>query len=166
MTKSSKTASKSGLISTGEVARNRRAHFDYTIRETFEAGIVLMGTEVKSLRHGLCTLTEAYAGRMADSGDVWIYNMYIPEYQSRSAFSHQPRRPRKLLMRRREAQKILGSIARQGCSLVPISLYFNARGLAKVNLGLGVGKKKVDKRQTIKEREWGRQKQRVLRNQD
>ncbi|AMW35256.1 SsrA-binding protein SmpB [Haematospirillum jordaniae] len=156
--------SGNGLISKGPVAQNRRARFDYAISDTFEVGIVLTGTEVKSLRHGHCNITEAYAGRMGDGIDVWLYNAYIPEYQSKSPFSHETRRPRKLLLHRKEARRLLAALARQGMSLVPMSLYFNDRGIAKLQLGLGSGKKKGDKRETVKERDWNRQKQRLMRD--
>lgn len=153
-----------GLISTGVVAQNRRARFDYAISETVEAGIVLLGTEVKSLRLGRANVAEAYAGRQGDSRDIWLYNSYIPEYGPARHFTHEPKRLRKLLVRKREANKLLSAIARDGMTLVPLSIYFNDRGLAKVSLGLAKGKKTVDKRETIKQREWDRQKSRVLRD--
>lgn len=157
--------SGSGLITTGTIAQNRRARHDFSIVETFEAGIVLTGTEVKSLRHGRANVTEAFAGRKDTfTPEIWLYNAYIPEYQSKSPFGHETRRPRKLLMHRRELNRLLAAVARDGMTIVPMSLYFNDRGIAKVQLGLAKGKNKVDKRQSIKERDWNRQKQRLLRD--
>ncbi|MQX36676.1 SsrA-binding protein SmpB [Roseospira navarrensis] len=151
-----------GLISTGRVAENRRARHDYAIQETFEAGIVLQGTEVKSLRQGRANLSESYAGGKDD--ELYLFNLHVPEYGNARHFSHETRRPRKLLMRKREIQKLLGAVSRKGMTLVPLSLYFNARGLAKVSIGLGQGKRTVDKRETVKQRDWNRQKQRLLRD--
>lgn len=157
--------STSGLISTGTVAQNRKARHDYKIEETVEAGIMLQGTEVKSLRHGRANLTEAYAGRKgSDVEEIWLYNLYIPEYAAASHFSHEPRRPRKLLLHKREIHRLLGRISREGMTLVPLSIYFNNRGIAKVQLGIAAGKKKVDKREAIKKRDWDRQKARILRD--
>lgn len=154
---------KSGLISTGLVAQNRKARHDYTIQETLEAGIQLTGTEVKSLRQGRGNVAEAYAGRKGDLEEIWLYNVYIPEYGPARHFGHEPRRPRKLLLHKREIRRLLGAISREGMTLVPLSLYFNDRGIAKVSLGLAVGRKKADKREAIKQRDWNRQKQRLLR---
>ncbi len=153
-----------GLVSTGVVAQNRRARFDFAITETIEAGIMLLGTEVKSLRLGRSNVADSYAGRQGPGDDLWLINAYIPEYTAARHFTHEPKRPRKLLVRRREAIKMLTAIARDGMTLVPLSIYFNERGLAKVSLGLGKGKKTVDKRETIKQRDWERQKSRVLRD--
>lgn len=154
----------SGLISTGRVAENRRARFDYFIEDTIEAGIQLTGTEVKSLRLGRANIAEAYAGRKGDLDEIWIYNMYIPEYGPARHFGHETRRPRRLLLRKREILRLLAAVSRQGMTLVPIALYFNDRGLAKLSLGLGKGKRTVDKRETIKERDWNRQKQRLMKD--
>ena len=143
------------------VAQNRRARYDYAISETLEAGIVLEGTEVKSLRQGHASIAEAYA--TPQGGEIYLINAHIPEYQSARHFGHEPRRPRKLLLRGREISKLLGAVRRKGMALVPLSIYFNARGIAKVNLALAEGKRKVDKRAAVKDQEWKRQKERLLR---
>ena len=144
------------------VAQNRRARYDYFIDESLETGIMLVGTEVKSLRGGRGSINESHAGEMA--GELYLFNCYIPEYQQASnAAQHETRRPRKLLVHRREMDKLLGSIRREGVTLVPISIYFNQRGIAKVELGLARGKKKMDKRETEKQRDWQREKARVMR---
>lgn len=122
---------------------------------------MLAGTEVKSLRQGRANITEAFAGPKA--GELFLYNAYIPEYQSRSAFEHETRRPRKLLLHRRELRKLLGSVGREGVTLVPLAIYFNDRGIAKVELALAKGKRKADKRASEKERDWKREKARLLR---
>jgi SsrA-binding protein len=144
------------------VAENRRARHEYSIQDTLEAGIVLQGTEVKALRLGRANLAEAYAG--AKEGELFLFNFYIPEYQSKSPFGHETRRPRKLLVHKKEARKLLGAISREGMTLVPLSIFFNDRGLAKVSLGLAKGRKLHDKRAAEKERDWNREKARVLRN--
>lgn len=149
------------LIAGRIAAENRRARHDYDIEETFEAGIVLVGTEVKSLRAGRASLAESFAGRQGD--ELYLFNAYIPEYSSRGAFSHETRRPRKLLLHRREVRKLIGAVTREGMTLVPLAIFFNDRGLAKVRLGLAKGRKLHDKRAAIKEREWRRDKARVLR---
>lgn len=159
-----KEKSGNSLISTGRVAENRRARHDYFIEETVEAGIMLLGTEVKSLRLGRANVQDAYAGRKGDLEELWLYNFYIPEYGPEKHFTHETRRPRKLLLHRREIVRLLNAINREGMTLVPLSIFFNQRGLAKVSLGLAKGKKTVDKRETIKERDWNRQKQRLLRD--
>ncbi len=143
------------------VARNRRAFHDYHIEERIEAGLQLAGTEVKSLRQGRANINEAYAGEM--NGELWLFNAHIPEYPPAGRFNHEPRRPRKLLLKRRELDRLLGAIRRRGYTLVPLQLYFNPRGWAKVELGLALGKKKYDKRAAEREREWQRQKARLLR---
>ena len=152
---------KSGLISHGVAAQNRRARFDYAIKETLEAGLVLRGPEVKSLRRGRATLTEAWAGER--DGELYLFNAYIPEYQGGVLSRFEPRAPRKLLVKRKEMRRLLGAVARQGVTLVPLDIHFNARGLAKVQLGLGEGRTKGDKRHAIAERDWQRDKARVLR---
>lgn len=155
----------SGLISTGTVAQNRKARHDYAIGETFEAGIQLVGSEVKSLRLGRANVQEAYAGRKGALDEVWVYNMYIPEYgPAAKAWSHEPRRPRKLLLKKREIVRLLSAVARDGMTIVPLELYFNDRGIAKLRIGLATGKKKADKRESIKQRDWDRQKARILRD--
>jgi SsrA-binding protein len=143
------------------IAQNRRARYDYFIDETIEAGIMLAGTEVKTLRQGQASLSEAWAGSRDDA--LWLNNCYIPEYSNSSHFNHEPRRPRKLLLHKREMQKLMEATARRGVTIVPMSLYFNERGIAKVLLGLARGKRQVDKRQTTKDRDWQRQKARVMR---
>lgn len=143
------------------IAENRRARFDFEILETFEAGIVLEGTEVKSLRTGKASIAESYASN--EGGEIYLINSYIPEYLQAGRFNHDTRRPRKLLLHGREIKRLLGSIQRDGLTLVPLKLYFNDRGIAKLQLALGRGKKVHDKRQTQKERDWNRQKSRLLR---
>ena len=145
-----------------EAAQNRKARFNYSIEDTLEAGIVLTGTEVKSLRRGLASLQEAFAGDK--NGELTLMNAYIAEYQEAGRhLQHEPRRPRKLLVHARQRDKWLGLIKREGMTLVPLSIYFNPRGIAKVKLGLAKGKEKADKREAIKQREWNRDKARILR---
>jgi SsrA-binding protein len=154
---------KSGLISTNEtVADNRRARYDYTLEEKFEVGIQLTGTEVKSLRHGHCSITEAYVGPM--KGEIWLFNADIAVYQRASAMTqHEPKRPRRLLLKKKEVDKLLGATQRDGYTVIPLRLYFNARGLAKLEIALAKGKKTHDKRETEKKRDWGREKARLMR---
>jgi SsrA-binding protein len=153
---------KKGLISHGTAAQNRKARHDYTITDTIEAGIVLLGPEVKSLRSGRATLSEAWAGER--DGEMWLFNAYIPEWQPGSVVAKfDPRRPRKLLLHRRQARSLMGAITRQGATLVPLEIRFNERGRAKVILGLAQGKKQHDKRAAIAERDWQRNKARLLR---
>ena len=144
------------------VAENRRARFDYFVEDKFEAGIALVGTEVKSLRHGEGSIAESYA--TVDGDQVWLINSHIPEYSHGNRLNHEPRRQRKLLLSKREIAKLHGAITRQGLTLVPLSIYFNGRGRAKVEIALARGKKAHDKRETIKERDWKREQQRLLRN--
>lgn len=145
------------------VARNRKARHDYLIEETLEAGIVLTGTEVKSLRQGRATITEAFAGDK--EGELYLFNTYIPEYGAGgSLFNHEPRRPRKLLLHNREIRKFVAAIRRDGMTLVPLSVYFNDRGMAKVELALARGKHRYDKRAAVKDRDWKRQKARLMRD--
>jgi SsrA-binding protein len=143
------------------VAQNRRARFDYEILETLEVGIILTGSEVKSLRLGTSSINESFAGEM--EGEIFLFNANIPEYLQANRFNHEPKRPRKLLMRKRQMNKFLTAIQRKGMTLVPLKLFFNAKGRAKLELGLGKGKKTVDKRNTIKERDWQRDKARIMR---
>ncbi|HUC16842.1 MAG TPA: SsrA-binding protein SmpB [Acetobacteraceae bacterium] len=152
---------RSGLIAHGVVAQNRKARFDYTLRDTYEAGLVLKGPEVKSLRLGRATLGEAWAGERG--GELWLFNAYIPEYQGGVLSRFEPRAPRKLLMKRQEIARLLGAINREGASLVPLDIHFNARGRAKVLLALAEGRKKADKRAAIAERDWRRDKARLMR---
>ena len=143
------------------VADNRKARFNYEIGDTFEAGIALTGSEVKSLRAGKAAIAEAYAD--ARAGEIWLLNSNIPEYLQASRFNHAPKRPRKLLLHRREIAKLIGAVERQGMTLVPLKLYFNAKGRAKVEIALARGKKLHDKRETEKSRDWERQKGRLMR---
>ena len=137
-------------------AQNRRARHEYFILETLEAGVMLSGTEVKSLRQGSASIAEAYAGEQ--NGELFLLNAYVPEYKAANRFNHEPKRPRKLLVKRKELDKLLGAVRRDGVTLVPLSIYFNERGIAKVELGLAKGKKKGDKRETEKKRDWEREK--------
>ena len=143
------------------VAENRKARFNYEIIDDLEAGIQLKGTEVKSLREGRTNLVDSYAGE--SGGELWLYNAYIPEYQEAGRFNHETKRPRKLLLHRREMNKLIGAVAQDGLTLVPLRMYFNGRGIAKVQLGLARGKKLHDKRETEKKRDWQREKGRLLR---
>ena len=144
------------------VAENRRARFDYAIEEKFEAGIALTGTEVKSLRFGEGSIAESYAEVKGE--EVWLINATIPEFSHGNRFNHAPKRPRKLLMHRRQINKLIGAVEREGMTLVPLKLYFNDKGRAKVELALAKGKQTHDKRQTIKDRDWQRDKARLLRD--
>jgi SsrA-binding protein len=143
------------------VADNRRARFDYALDELFEAGIALTGTEVKSLRFGEGNIGDSYAE--VKDGEVWLVNSHIPEFSHGNRFNHEPRRPRKLLLSGREIRKLHGAVAREGMTLVPITIYFNGRGRAKVELALAKGKKAHDKRETIKERDWKREAARIMK---
>jgi len=143
-------------------ARNRRARHDYFIEDTIEAGIVLQGTEVKSLRAGQASIEESYATDR--KGELVLMNAYIPEYRSASVTQHEPRRPRTLLLRKRELAKLVAGVSREGMTIVPLSIYFNKRGFAKVELGLAKGKRQHEKRQSIKERDWKRDQARLLRS--
>jgi SsrA-binding protein len=144
------------------VAENRRARFEYFVEDTFEAGIALTGTEVKSLRFGEGSIAEAYA-EVRDE-QAWLVNANIPEFSHGNRFNHEPKRPRKLLLHEREINKLHGAVARDGMTLVPLSVYFNSRGRAKVELALARGKKAHDKRDTIRERDWKREQGRLLRD--
>jgi SsrA-binding protein len=144
------------------VAENRRARYDYHIEDKFEAGIALTGTEVKSLRFGEGSIAESYA-EVKDGAEIWLINANIPEFSHGNRYNHEPKRPRKLLLNAREINKLHGAVARQGMTLVPLSIYFNARGRAKVELALAKGKKAPDKRATEKERDWKREQGRLLR---
>jgi len=156
------TRKKSGLISHGVAAQNRKARFNYAIKETVEAGIVLRGPEVKSLRHGRATLGEAWAGER--DGELFLFNCYIPEYQGGVLSRFEPRAPRKLLVKAKQRDQLLGAIGRDGITLVPLQIHFNDRGIAKVLLGLGAGKNKADKRASIAARDWQRDKARLMRD--
>ena len=147
---------------TGAVAVNRRARFDYEIEETFEAGLMLMGSEVKSLREGRANIAESYVS--PERGEIWLINADIPPYGPANRFNHEPRRRRKLLLHKREMAKLAQASDREGMTLVPLSIYFNSRGRAKVELALAKGKQAHDKRQTIKDRDWQRDKARLMRD--
>jgi SsrA-binding protein len=142
-------------------AANRRARFNYEIGQTYEAGIALTGTEVKSLREGRSNIADAYAGERG--GELWLYNAYIPEYLQANRFQHQTRRPRKLLLHKREIGRLIGAVDREGMTLVPLKIYFNDQGRAKVELAVARGKKLHDKRETEKKRSWDRERGRVMR---
>ncbi len=142
-------------------ARNRKARYNYFIDETIEAGVMLTGTEVKSLREGRANIGEAYAS--AQGGELFLVNAHISEYSGGNRLNHEPLRPRKLLLRKREIERLVGAIQRKGVTLVPLEIYFNPRGIAKVRLGVARGKRQYDKRATTKERDWQRQKGRQLR---
>jgi SsrA-binding protein len=143
------------------VAQNRRARFNYHLEETFEAGIALTGSEVKSLRAGKATIAESYAD--ARGGEIWLVNANIPEYVQAGPFNHAPKRLRRLLLHRRQINKLIGAVEREGMTLVPLRLYFNQRGRAKVELALARGKKLHDKRETERKRSWERERGRLLR---
>ena len=143
------------------VADNRKARFSYAIDGTIEAGIVLTGSEVKALRSGKATIGESYA--QAKDGEIWLVNAYIPEYTMADRFNHEPKRVRKLLVRKTEARKLSAAVQREGMTLVPLKLYFTPKGIAKVELGIAKGKKLHDKRETEKKRDWQRDKARLMR---
>ena len=143
------------------IADNRKARFHYEIGQVFEAGIALTGSEVKSLRQGKANIAESYAD--ARRGEIWLLNANIPEYLQASRFNHVPKRPRKLLLHKREIARLIGAVEREGMTLVPLKLYFNAKGRAKVELALARGKKLHDKRETEKKRSWERERGRLLR---
>jgi SsrA-binding protein len=143
------------------VADNRRARFHYQIGDIYEAGIALTGTEVKSLRQGKATIAESYAAEQ--DGELWLYNAHIPEYLQANRFNHFPRRPRKLLLHAREINKLRGAVEREGMTLVPLKLYFNAKGRAKLELAVARGKKLHDKRESEKQRSWQRERARLMR---
>jgi SsrA-binding protein len=154
---------KKPILSTNvTIAENRRARFDYAVEETIEAGIVLSGTELKSLRLGQCSLSESHAG--PKFGELYVFGVHIPEYQAAGKhLQHTPRADRKLLLHKREIARLMGSLQRDGYTLVPLKLYFNDKGRAKLLLGLGKGKKNYDKRESIKTRDWNRQKAKVMK---
>ena len=144
------------------VAENRKARFNYEIIDTYEAGLVLKGTEVKSLREGKANIAESYA--TDEGGEMWLINSYLPEYLQANRFNHEPRRRRKLLLSKREASRLQSAINREGMTLIPLKIYFNDQGRAKLELALGKGKKLHDKRESEKERDWNRQKSRLLKD--
>ncbi|HEY8268384.1 MAG TPA: SsrA-binding protein SmpB [Xanthobacteraceae bacterium] len=146
------------------VAQNRKARFNFHIGETFEAGIALTGSEVKSLRVGKATIAESYAD--ARAGEIWLVNANIPEYLQAAQFNHAPKRPRKLLLHARQINKLVGAVEREGMTIVPLKLYFNKRGRAKIEIALARGKKLHDKRDTEKKRDWQRERGRLMRQKD
>lgn len=143
------------------VAENRKARFSYEVADTLEAGIVLTGTEVKSLREGQANIQESYAS--IEGGEFWLINSYIPEYFAGNRFNHAPRRKRKLLISKKEMGRLAQAVEREGMTMVPLKLYFNPRGLAKLQLAVARGKKLHDKRETVKQRDWNREKARLLK---
>ena len=143
------------------IADNRKARFNYEIGEVIEAGIALTGTEVKSLRNGRANIAESYAD--ARGGEIWLINANIPEYQQAARFNHAPKRPRKLLLHKRQINKFAAAVEREGMTIVPLKLFFNDKGRAKLEIALGRGKKLHDKRETEKARDWNRDKSRLLR---
>lgn len=161
--KNNKKKSKTGLISSDKIVTdNRRANYEYELHDKFEAGIALTGTEVKSLRHGQCSLAESYIG--PKNGEIWIFNMHIPEYMQASRnLQHDPKRARKLLLKKREIDKLIGSVQRDGFTITATKIYFNKTGLVKLEIALAKGKKSHDKRETEKKRDWQRDKNRIMR---
>ena len=144
------------------IAVNRRARHDYFIEDSLEAGLMLTGTEVKAMREGKATIAESYAS--PEDGAIWLINATISEYSAGNRENHDPKRRRKLLLHRREIARLSQAVERKGYTLMPLKLYFNDRGLAKLEIGLGKGKKNQDKRETVKDRDWSRQQQRLLRD--
>lgn len=161
MAKSKSKSSDKSKTGNRTIALNRKARYNYFIEEDFEAGIVLTGTEVKSLRAGEVNITDAYAE--AKKGEIFLINAYIKEYEMGNRFNHEARRPRKLLLHRSEVNKIAAAIQRKGKTLVPLAVYFNDKNRVKVKIGLAVGKKSHDKRATEKERDWNREKSRLMK---
>jgi SsrA-binding protein len=156
-----KTPNKPAMIVTGPIAENRRARYDYEITDTLEAGIVLTGTEVKSLRTGKAQITEAYAS--PERGELWLINAHIPEYLQANRFNHEEKRPRKLLVKKKELARLSQDVERAGNTIVPMKLYFNEQGRAKLLIGVGKGKKSFDKRETERNRDWNRDKSRIMK---
>jgi SsrA-binding protein len=147
------------------VLKNRKSKFEFSFLETYEAGIMLLGSEVKSLRIGQGSLAESHIGPMIIDGheSLYLFNCMINEYTQANQMNHEPTRPRKLLMRKREINKLIGNVRKKGLAIVPVQLYFNHKGIAKMTIALGRGKKLTDKRETIKERDWKRSKARILK---
>jgi SsrA-binding protein len=143
------------------VAENRKARFNYEIVDSIEAGLVLTGTEVKSLRTGKANIAESYATE--EGGELWLINSYVPEYLQANRFNHAPRRRRKLLLNRREVNRLTGAVQKDGMSIIPMRIYFNDKGRAKLEIALARGKKLHDKRETMKQRDWNRQKSRLMK---
>ena len=143
------------------VAVNRKARHEYSIEDVFEAGLVLQGTEVKSLRNGNANIRDAYAYERGE--EIWLNNSYIAEYKQGNRFNHAPTRERKLLLKSKEIRKLIGALKTKGTTLIPLELFFNERGIAKLSIGLATGKKKHEKREAIKERDWKREQSRILK---
>jgi SsrA-binding protein len=143
-------------------AENRKARFNYEITDTLEAGIILSGTEIKSLRNGKANITDSYAS--VEGGELWLINCYIPEYLQANRFNHEPRRRRKILVHRKQLARLAQSTEREGMTIVPLNIHYNDKGMAKIELGIARGKKLHDKRETEKERDWNREKGRLLRD--
>ena len=152
---------KSHKSSSNVAARNRKARHNYFIESTLEAGLVLFGTEVKSLRNGRSSIEESYATEQ--EGELYLVNSYIPSYDAGADLQHEPRRRRKILLHKKEMNRLVDNVSREGMAIVPLSLYFNSRGIAKVELGLAKGKRKYEKRASLKEREWKLTQNRLLR---
>jgi SsrA-binding protein len=157
-----KEPKKSTMITSGAVAENRRARYDYEVLDTLEAGIVLTGSEVKSLRLGKAQITESYAS--PERGELWLVNAHIPEFVQANRFNHEEKRPRKLLVSRKQLARLTEGVERAGHTIVPLKLYFNDRGIAKLLIGLAKGKKSFDKRETERNRDWNREKARLLKH--
>ncbi|MBT3914917.1 MAG: SsrA-binding protein SmpB [Rhodospirillaceae bacterium] len=145
-------------------ARNRKARHDYFIEDNYEAGIALQGTEIKSIRSGRASIEESYASE--EGGELYLINAYIPEYQAGGRDQHETRRPRKLLLHKKELAKMFNAVNREGMTIIPLSLYFNKRGMLKVDLGMAKGKRQYDKRQTDKARDWKRDQARIMRGKN
>lgn len=143
------------------IAENKKARFDYTITDTFEAGLVLTGTEVKSLRNGKANIRDAYAAVHGE--EIWLINAHIDVYKQGNRFNHEPLRHRKLLLKKREINKLIGALKTKGVTLIPLNMFFNARGIAKIEMGIATGKKKHEKREAIKERDWKREQSRAMK---
>ena len=157
-----KDPNKPKMIVTGLATENRRARYDYEILDTLEAGIVLTGTEVKSLRTAKAQITESYAS--PERGELWLINAYIPEFVQANRFNHEEKRPRKLLVSKKQLAELAEGVERAGNTIVPLKLYFNEHGKAKLLIGLGKGKKSFDKRETEKNRDWNREKSRLMKH--
>jgi SsrA-binding protein len=144
------------------IADNRKARFNYALGEVFEAGVALTGSEVKSLRTGKANIGESFAGTR--DGELWLYNSNISEYKQAGRFNHEPKRPRKLLLHKNQINKLIGAVEREGMTVVPLKLYFNEKGRAKIEIALAKGKKLHDKRETDKKRSWERERGRIMRD--
>lgn len=153
---------KKKTSNTGVVAENRKARFNFELSDPIEAGIVLKGTEVKSLRTGKANIAESYAS--AEGSELFLINSHIAEYKQGNRFNHEEKRPRKLLLNRRELNRLIVAVQKEGMTIVPLKLYFNEKGIAKLQIALGKGKRTIDKRETEKKRDWDRQKARLIRN--